>query len=241
MTAEIALSNRRGFQFNELEMNTIGILLVKAPIDSVSPAIATEFGGSLDQNIWGQPCDPDHGWRSLIFQYKEHPWTIVLPIDVCLESQVSQFSGLLKTQCIYLQHEDTSSCSAYHLFDNGKCIEEFDWGDDYTEEFLEISASELPEYAEQMEAQGTPLPDQWNPKQWDIYITSGSYVGYKFRSEACPADITEAHLKETTLFLDSLLHRQDAWLPDYPYIPWGETIAAEAATADDFVRVDGIR
>lgn len=241
MTAESALSNRRGFQFTELEMNTIGILLVKAPIDAVSPAIATGFGSSLDRNIWGQPCDPDHGWRSLIYQYKEHLWTIVFPVDVCLENQVSQFSELLNTQCIYLQHEDTSSCSAYHLFDNGKCIEEFNWGVDYTEEFLEISASELPAYAEEMEAQGTPLPDQWNLKQWDVYITSGRYAGYKFRSEVCPTEITAADLTETPLFLDFLLRRQDAWLPDDQYIPWGETIAAEAASVDDFVRVDGIR
>ncbi|MEG3833491.1 hypothetical protein QUB36_29490 [Microcoleus sp. AT8-B1] len=240
MISEVALSKRRGFQFIELEANKVGILLVKAPIELSSPVIAKVFGGNLELNVWGKQYHPSDCWMSLIYQYKGHPWSIVFPINVCVDSKVSQVSESLKTRCIYLQNEDTSGCSAYQLFENGKCIEEFEWGVDYTEEVFEISPQELPEYAEEMEARGTPIADGWNPKKWDIYITSGTHVGYKFRTEECTLKVTEDSLRDSRLFLDFLLRRQDAWLPDYEYIPWGEIIKAESANADDFVRVDGI-
>lgn len=240
MTSEVSLSKRRGFQFRELEANKVGILLVKAPIELTSPAIAKVFGGNLELNIWGKQYHPSDCWMRLIYQYQGHPWSIVFPIDVCEEIKVSQISESLKTRCLYLEHEDTSGCSSYQLFDRGKCIEVFEWGVDYTEEVFEISPQELPAYAEEMEARGTPISDYWNPKKWDIYITSGTHVGYKFRTEEPTIEVTEDNLREPKLFLDFLLRKEDAWLPDYEYIPWGETIEAESANAEDFVRVDGI-
>ncbi|MCC3531206.1 MAG: hypothetical protein JGK21_24775 [Microcoleus sp. PH2017_22_RUC_O_B] len=240
MTSEVALSKRRGFQFRELEANKIGILLVKAPIELTSPVIAQVFGGHLKLNIWGRQYHPSDCWMILIYQYQGHPWSIVFPINVCAQTKVSQVSKSLKTRCIYLQHEDTSASYAYQLFDRGKCIEEFDWGTDYTEEVFDISPQELPQYVEEMEAQGTPIADSWNPNKWDIYITSGSHVGYKFRTEQSTVRVTEDDLRKPKVFLDFLLRRQDAWLPDCEHIPWGEIVKAENANSEDFVRVDGL-
>lgn len=240
MTTEIPLSERRGFQFSSLEANSIGILLVKASIELVSPATTKLFGGNLELNVLGKQSDSISGSESLVYQYRGHPWSIVFPIVVCAERKVSRISKLLKTRCIYLQHEDTSSCSGYHLFNKGKCVEEFSWGVDYTEDIFEISPQELTEYAEKMEAQGTPLSDAWNPKKWDIYITNGTHVGYKFRSEECEAEITEDHLRDEKAFLDFLLRNQDAWLPDYKYLPHGEIAMLKDAMDEDFERVDRI-
>lgn len=47
-TQRANLSQKRGFEFSELELNSLGILMVKAPIDRVSPLIAKLLRGTLE-------------------------------------------------------------------------------------------------------------------------------------------------------------------------------------------------
>ena len=233
--SELPLSERRGFEFSDFGCNRIGILMVKAPIEEVSPILTQWLYGRLENNVLGQAND----WCSkLLFQYCRHDWTIVFPFDICATNTVSLLSQQLATRCIYLEYEDTSDCSAYRLFDRGTCIEEFNWGCDYTEDFLGIEPEELLEYAIEREQQGAPIPSGWDPRSWDFYCFD-DYRSYAFRSSLNTA--TETEFIETDKFLDTLLSAQNAWLPDWDYLPAESEIKAVSAKAEDFVRIDLIR
>lgn len=74
--------------------------------------------------------------------------------------------------------------------------------------------------------------------KWNVYCFQG-LSSYKFRSSLRTA--TETEVLDTNNFLNTLLCAQDAWLPDWDYLPWGQTIAAAKVKAEDFVRIDLIR
>lgn len=233
--SELPLSERRGFEFSDFGCNRIGILMVKAPIEEVSPILTQWLYGRLENNVLGQAND----WCSkLLFQYCGHDWTIVFPFDILATNTVSQLSQQLETRCIYLEYEDTSDCFGYRLFDRGTCIEEFNWGCDYTEEIFGIKPEELLEYAIEREKQGNPILSSWDPRTFDVYCFD-DYRSYAFRSTLNTA--TEAEVIEIDKFLDTLFRAQDAWLPDWDYLPCEEKIQAVRAKAEDFVRVDLIR
>ncbi|MBD2447231.1 hypothetical protein H6G76_08635 [Nostoc sp. FACHB-152] len=238
MTESIPIRGRRGFEFSGIYPNSIGILLVKESIEVVSPAIAKVFGGVLETNVLGKeyPWSQER-FKRIVLQYQGHAWTIIYPLGPCIEAEVCEVSNILKTHCIYIAHEDTSGWLIYKLFDQGKCIEEYGTGTDYTQEVLEIEPENLLELVLEKEAQGTPLASGWDPRQWDIYFVEG-YSCYKFRSEEYTT--TKEQLLDTFKFLDTLLRNQDAWLPDWDYLPWSEVLNAEKANADDFVRVDAL-
>ena len=145
---------------------------------------------------------------------------------------------MLETRCIYLGSEDTSGSSSYSLFETGRCIEEFEWGCDYTEEFLEIDREDLWQFAEERAKQGNPLPSGWDPSQWNVYCFEG-FSNYKFRSNTRTA--TEVEVLNTDTFLNTLFYAQDAWLPGWEYIPCTDDLSDSPLKADDFVRVDCIQ
>ena len=228
---QIPLSKRRGFEFSELMRNKLGILLVKASIEKVSPTVVELLNGILETDVFGR--EHNFGWGCILSQYREHDWTIVFPFDICAGSTVLQISKMLETYCIYLQHEDTSSCSSYELLHCGNRIEEFQWGCDYIEEVWGIAAEKFFQFAREREASGNPLPFGWNPNSWDIYCIRG-YSSYQFRSSINKA--TEAEVIDTNKFLDTLLRHQNAWLPDWECLPYGGEHSQ--VNAEDFVRVD---
>ena len=235
--SELPLSERRGFELSNFGCNQLGILMVKAPIEEVSPTLTQWLHGKLEINVFGKAYDIYRRRSHLLFQYCGHDWTILFPYYICQTDTVSRLSQQLETRCIYLETEDTSGCDSYSLWDSGTCIEEFNWGCDYTEEVFGIEPQELLEYAIEREKQGNPIPSGWDPRRWDIYCFS-DLSSYQFRSTLNTA--TEAEVLETYKFLDTLLRAQNAWLPAWDYLPDGDggKIHAEGAKAEDFVRVD---
>lgn len=117
MQQERPLSQRRGFEFSAFGGNRLGIVMIKAPIEITSPALAERLHGALETNVLGREYDLNHQRHELLHQYQGHDWTIICPFDICASSTVAQISKQLKTRCIYLTHEDTSSSSIYELFD----------------------------------------------------------------------------------------------------------------------------
>lgn len=234
------ISERRGLEFLIWQENTLGVLMVKAPIELVSPVICSVFNGVLEIDVFGKQYDPYSSRHHVISQYRGHDWTIIFVFDVCADATVTKISEQLQSDCIYLITEDTSGCSSYILFEKGSIIEELHWGTDYTEEFLGIDYKDLLEFAQQKEAQGDPLSANWNPRAWDIYFVD-EYRNYKFRSNKYKATMEEIQNEE--VFLDKLFKVQDAWLPDWEYFPQMFLVLEafedlKLCTEQDFVRVD---
>lgn len=239
MTELIPIRERHGFEFTEIYTNSIGILLVKESIEVVSPAIAQVFGGILETNVLSKEYPQSlEEFKEIILQYHGHAWTIIYPLGPCMEAQACDVSTILKTRCIYIAYEDTSGWLVYTLFDQGKRIEEYATGTDYTLEVFGVEPENLLELVLEKEAQGTPLASSWDIRQWNIYFVEGSYC-YQFRSEEYTAK--KEQLLDTFKFLDTLLRNQDAWLPDWDYLPGLGVLTVEDAKSDNFVRVDALQ
>jgi hypothetical protein len=233
---EVPVPERRGFDFSDFGTNNIEILMVKAPIQQVSSKLAKLLHGKLKIDVLSQDNNTLFGRHTVVHQYAGHDWTIVFPGGAM--DPVIQLSESLKTSCIYMQHGDTASCSRYQLFHQGVCIEEFDWGCDYTEEFFGIDPKNLLEFAQEQDNRGEPLSDYWDPRKWHIYCLHG-LCSYKFRSNIC--SVKEADVLDEKNFLNTLLCAQDAWLPDWKYLPWTESFDISNVNIDDFVRIDFIK
>lgn len=239
MTELIPIRERRGFEFSDIYTNSIGILFVKESIEVVSPTIAQVFGGVLETNVLCKEyAESLEEFERIILQYQGHAWTIIYTLCPCMEAQVWDVSTILKTRCIYIAHEDTSGWLIYKLFDQGKRIEEYATGTDYTLEVLGVEPEKLLELVLEKEAQGTQLASSWDIRQWNIYFVEGSSC-YKFRSEEYTAK--KEQLLDTFKFLDTLLRNQDAWLPDSDYLPGLGVLTVEDAKSDNFVRVDALQ
>lgn len=240
MQANKNIAERRGLEYLWWQNNTLGILLVKAPIELVSPVISSVLNGVLEIDVFDRQYDPYSSRHHVISQYRGHDWTIIFTFDVCASSTVAKISEQLQSDCIYLETEDVSGWAGYQLFEKGNVVEELHWGTDYTEEFLEIEPEQLLEFAVERELQGEPLGKQWDPRQWDIYFVDG-LTNYQFRSSKSTASKEEVQNKE--VFLDKLFQVQDAWLPDWEYLPQIFPLLKgiedlRLCTKKDFVRVD---
>jgi hypothetical protein len=233
---EVPVPDRRGFDFSDFGTNNIEILMVKAPIQQVSPKLAKLLHGKLKIDVLSQDNNTLFGRHTVVHQYAGHDWTIVFPGGAM--DPVIQLSESLKTSCIYMQHGDTASCSRYQLFHQGVCIEEFDWGCDYTEEFLGVASEDLLEFAQERDAQGESLPDYWDPRKWGVCSFDG-LRSYRFRSSICTA--TEVDVLDDEKFLNTLMCAQDAWLPDWDYLPWTESFDISKVNIENFVRIDFIK
>jgi hypothetical protein len=242
MQANKNISKRRGLEFHWWRENTLGLLMVKAPIELVSPIVSSVLNGILEIDVLDKSYAPLSNGCRTIHQYQGHKWTIVFSFDICASSTVAKISEQLQSNCIYLVTEDTSGTASYQLFENGKIIEELDWGCDYTEEFLGVEPEDLFEFAQEREKAGNPLSQYWDPRQWDIYFVD-EYGSYKFRSNKYKA--TSEEVQNTEIFLDRLLQDRDAWLPSYEYFPSIFPLIEGLddfmlCVKEDFVRVDVI-
>jgi hypothetical protein len=233
---------RRGLEFLFWQNNTLGILMVKAPIKLVSPVISSVLNGVLEIDVFGKQYDPYSSRHHVLSQYRGHDWTIIFDFDVCASATVTKISEQLQSDCIYLETEDVSDWASYQLFEKGNIIEELHWGTDYTEEFLEIEPEDLLALVQKKEAEGNPLSSNWDPRQWDIYFVDG-LTNYKFRSSKCKA--TKEEVQNQEVFLNKLFNVQDAWLPAWEYLPQillfpslGEIDDSRLCVKGDFVRVD---
>jgi hypothetical protein len=237
------ISERRGLEFLWWQNNTLGVLMVKAPIELVSPVISSMLNGVLEIDVFGKQYDPYSSRHHVLSQYRGHDWTIIFDFDVCADATVTKISEQLQSDCIYLITEDVSGCSSYTLFEKGIIVEELHWGTDYTEEFVGIDHKDLLEFVQQKEAQGDPLAANWDPRTWDIYFVD-EYHNYKFRSNKYKATIEEIQNEE--VFLDKLFQLHDTWLPDWEYFPkmfptlegCEELNDLKLCVKENFVRVD---
>lgn len=247
-----SVSERRGFEGSEWFGNSIGVLLVKAPIERASPVLArcSGEGLTLETDVLGQIVK-GFGFHQLIFQYCGHPWTILYALGPCEDEKAQKISEELETRCIFIAYEDTSNCSEYRLFNRGKNIEEYHWGTDYKAEMLESMFGIVPEnlldFVIEREAAGNPVDAWYDPRQWDIcwdtyYFEDWDGDSYWFRSTERTA--TKEQIRDSQTFLDTLLRDEEAWLPgaDYAPITWSESslcpVQAYKAEGSIFIRVD---
>ena len=132
----------------------------------------------------------------------------------------------LEADCIYFDHEDTSGWQRIALYQDGKCVEHYQFGVDYSDE--------LSEWAEEMGESVPELTDAGIP--WDTITTDNAGNQVLFRSTVRSA--TDEQLKRPVSFLDDFLSRRGAWLPGWDYLPDDQNGLAPRLRSSDLVRVD---
>ena len=85
---ELPISQRRGFEFSELELNKLAILMVQAPIQQTSPTITQFLQGKLEIDVLGKDYDLYLHPACILHQYCGHDWTIIFPFDICATNTV---------------------------------------------------------------------------------------------------------------------------------------------------------
>ena len=196
------IQNRRGFEIID-GLNTIGIALVKADAEKVSQHLAKARDGRSQKidniqafNFANFKCS------DLVIQYKKHPYSIFCK-SILFKDIILDISEILKTRCLYFEHEDCSSWSGYYLYQDGICLESYSYGYDYTEEFTGGDLELLKEYRENRN------------NRYDTW-TVNNYSEYLFSSRLRTA--TKEEITDHLTFLDNFFKSQDTWLPNLHFI-----------------------
>ena len=213
MARKFSIRSHRGFALNDFP-GTFGFALVKAGIDSVTPVVAELHHGKPHLDVYGK-CPLKKGdYGLVVHQYTGHAWTIVQNRVRSLAEAFSKACGAPTISWIF---EDVSGWQEYVLFEEGKVVEEFLFGYDYSEEVGDAARHPA--------------------GNWQINESDGDNQ-YLYASTSKKRTATEVMGGER--FLDQLMKEQDASLPPLKYFPdfIGRPIKVTGLTSDDFVRVD---
>lgn len=215
MTHTHELQSKRGFELAGYT-NSIGFALVKAPIELVGPLLATALGGILFPDVYGKKLHVSR-WLTTIHQYRGHAWTIFY-FDADEENVLCSLSDILDTRCIYFQYDDVTDWGGYKLYEHGSVVEEYHWGPDMNEDVLTLPAS---------------------TEFWDIDMLDDEAMRYQFCSQIRTVPRESVLSRE---FIHQFFLWQDAWLPNWEYLPYAETTysAPAISTTQEFVRVDAV-
>ncbi len=230
-----ATEKQRGFNLGE-PGGTIGFVLVRADIETVSPAVSAMLGGNLSTDVYGNDRD-DGRWLTTVHQYKDHPWTL-FSMDVSMEEAIANLSRDLGAECIYFQYEDTSAWTGYSVYKTGELTESYFFGPDYSEEMAEMAQMADDAIKEMgIEPEEKAGENLGKEIRWDIDVTDDNEIQYLFFSTRRKAN--KKAVKDYQAFMDAFFKAEDAWLPDWEYLPYENGgITADALEKKDFVRVD---
>ncbi|NEO85253.1 MAG: hypothetical protein F6J87_13540 [Spirulina sp. SIO3F2] len=243
MDTELPISERRGLK--EIHFGTPktgGLLLVKASIAQVSHYLHTSMHGELKSDLITKQEYPQSlkFMDILIFQYRGHDWTVLMPLPNLSSEKIADISKNLQTSCIFLDTESVSGWSGYKVCTDGSFVEELEWGTSYIDESLckelsNMKPQDIPGFIEQRKAKGESVKGVCFYRKWDVFYIHG-YSQYQFRSNLRAVEPKE--ILNPTQLLNQILISQDAWLPDEEYIPWSQEQGFYETHGDVFSRVD---
>jgi ankyrin repeat protein len=124
--ADVSVAEMRGV--GSMETNE-QIVLVRAPLDRVSKALASHRGATRHTDVYGKSIqfgEPSY----LVYRLKGQKWSIIdgfVDERVTLQASDAQaLSRQLKTIAIFYRNTDTADYSGYELFDRGRSREKLD-------------------------------------------------------------------------------------------------------------------
>ncbi|MEL7246088.1 MAG: hypothetical protein AAGM40_27705 [Cyanobacteria bacterium J06573_2] len=221
MNSEI--ENKRGFDLDDYP-GSFGYILIKAGIDEVSSTVAKLKSTTVVKYLYTNFSErSDYGY--LVWQYFGHDWTM-FEYGVCQPKLPQKISKILKTDSIYYEYEDTSGWEGYSFFRNGVEIEGYSFGLDYFEEMAESA-----EYAEEeFDLQS----------QYDSYIKDENR-DYLFSFRSSIRNASDDEIKNENKFLNRFFISQNAWLPDYNFMPYVDENGKIDLPKSLFYRIDFVK
>jgi len=238
MENNIQRRERRGYEVSSFPSSSEAVL-VKANIDTVSSTLASLHKGKLKIDIAKKNIEIPNNCV-VIYQLKGHLWSMFLTNHTMSggfggpkrNNHAQTLSKELHTLSILLEHEDTSGWTSYLLFKQGKEIEGYSFGYDYSVE-IEDAFDEIEKMKEETTSkETTQAPD----RKLDIDITDGEDQ-ILFYSKL--RKVAEVEVKKRNKFIDAFFISQDAYMPDFDFFAYpGEKLTDVASAKDDFIRID---
>lgn len=220
-----AIENKRGFDLKDYACS-FGYVLVKASIDEVSSTFAKLKSATLIKDVYENSTEcSDFGF--LVWQYFGHDWTM-FECGVCESKFPQNISGTLGIDAIYYEYEDTSDWEGYTFFRNGVSIEDYGFGADYFEEIIESGEYEGEEFDLQVQS------------YYKDYIKDEDR-DYIFSFKSTIRNASDDEIKNEKKFLNDFFISQNAWLPNYEYMPYFEENGNTQLSKSLFVRVDFVK
>ncbi len=217
------IENKRGFDLKDYACS-FGYVLVKAGIDEVSSTLAKLKSATVIKDLYSNFAEcSDYGY--LVWQYFGHDWTMSR-YGVCQSEFSQNLSKILETDCIYYEYEKTSSWQGYTFFRNGVEIEGYSFGIDYYQEMAESA-----EYTEE---------------EFDLESCYDSYIkdenrDYLFLFLSKIRNASDDEVKNDKTFVNNFFISQNAWLPNYEYMPYFDENGHIELSKSLFVRVDFLK
>ena len=193
------IRNKRGFELAS-RLNTIGIVLVKADAERVSQHLAYVHSGTSRKIARIQDFNFAKYWNAeLVVQFKGHPYSIFCYSPKPFRNIASDISKDLKTDCLCYETEDCSGWSGYKFYWDGSCLESYEYGSDYEDEFCGDDPKLLQKWRQKRETKN----DTW-------VVDRGCESLFSSRIQTA----TKEELLNPLEFMDSFFKSQNAWLPN---------------------------
>ncbi|MEM7713656.1 MAG: hypothetical protein AAF349_08800 [Cyanobacteria bacterium P01_A01_bin.68] len=198
------IENKRGFDLKDYACS-FGYVLVKAPIDEVSSTFAKLKSATLIKDVYDNSKECSN-FGFLVWQYFGHHWTM-FECGVCESKFPQNISGTLGIDAIYYEYEDTSDWEGYTFFRNSVNIEDYGFGTDSFEEMIESGEYEGEEFDLQVQS-------------YYKDCIKGEDRDYIFSFKSTIRNASDDEIKNENKFLNDFFISQNAWLPDYNFMPY---------------------
>jgi len=143
------IAERRGLEGSMFMPDALCAMLVRADVEQTSGALAQELKKKKRQKNVPRAELSNYDFslsRLFPFQYRGHSWTTVVHRFVFFDNIAKRLSAKLRTRALIAGYEDTSFCFDYALYDSGRLIEVFHWGDQ--QEFSSLTPAEFAQVEE---------------------------------------------------------------------------------------------
>ncbi|MBI3925442.1 MAG: hypothetical protein HY319_07885 [Armatimonadetes bacterium] len=192
-------SAKSGFELGREAYDEVGFVLVQGDVQKVSEHLAGIRQTRVRPDVYGRQIKGD---GILLFQPRGSRWT-VFGYFTGEDQLPRRLSEELSTTVLYYYHEDTSGWTYFSEYAQGKKVETFTFGIDYSEEFGEF----IGEDDGQTSDEGKP---------WDHNLKAG---GQQILFRSTKRQVPEQQLLQTEAFLNQGFEERAAWLPPAECIP----------------------
>jgi hypothetical protein len=209
-------------------------MLVRADVEQTAGALARDLKTKKWQKSVPRADLPECDLRTprlYPFQYRGHAWTTVVHRFAFYDDVAKRLSATLRTRALCAGYEDTSYCFDYALYDSGKLVEAFHWGD--SQEFSLLTPAEFTQVEERGVFSCAP---------------HGYYAVSKVRKlpvadfEALSKKVRKQFGEHLDHLFDEFLRSQDAFLAfNIMDEPGREYFALAEASDDEVVRIDVVQ
>lgn len=205
---------------------TSAIVCFAAPLDRVGPALAARERLVVEADVYGKKPT---GGGLVAFQYAGHPCALVVTRNA--SKHLAALSADLGCVVAAYEYEKVSDWESLRVYAEGRCVESYSYGMDYSEEF-EGLAEEL----------GGDAPERQEPtdagKPFDHRIVKKGDE-YRFRSERrkVPAKL----VTQIDEMLDGIAKFYGLVFPEWDQTPGEERGVIGGLNRKAFARVDVLR